>query len=134
MPELSLPNLEQDVRDFYEKVGGKTFPGAPRLPGDKEFLQRLRLINEELTETIEAHTKGDLAGYADGLVDLTYIVIGTAMQSRIPFNECWKEVQRSNMSKVGGHFDNSGKYIKPPTYSPANIEKVLNATNPTDQG
>jgi predicted HAD superfamily Cof-like phosphohydrolase len=37
----------------------------------------------------------------------------------------FREVHRSNMSKIGGYKREDGKWVKPPTYSPAAIEPIL---------
>jgi predicted HAD superfamily Cof-like phosphohydrolase len=37
----------------------------------------------------------------------------------------FQEVHRSNMSKVGGYKREDGKWVKPPTYSPASLDKIL---------
>ena len=37
----------------------------------------------------------------------------------------FREVHRSNMSKVGGYKREDGKWVKPATYSPAVIEPIL---------
>ena len=37
----------------------------------------------------------------------------------------FKEVHRSNMSKVGGYKREDGKWVKPPTYSPASLNNIL---------
>jgi len=39
----------------------------------------------------------------------------------------FREVHRSNMSKVGGHKRADGKWIKPPDYSPACLQPILAA-------
>jgi predicted HAD superfamily Cof-like phosphohydrolase len=38
----------------------------------------------------------------------------------------FQEVHRSNLSKVGGYKRADGKWVKPPTYSPACLEPILN--------
>jgi predicted HAD superfamily Cof-like phosphohydrolase len=39
----------------------------------------------------------------------------------------FKEVHRSNMSKVGGYKREDGKWVKPSTYSPASLDHLLEA-------
>ena len=39
----------------------------------------------------------------------------------------FREVHRSNMSKVGGHKRADGKWIKPPSYSLAHLRPILAA-------
>ena len=35
------------------------------------------------------------------------------------------EIHRSNMTKVGGHKNHYGKWIKPDTYEPPNLEPLI---------
>jgi predicted HAD superfamily Cof-like phosphohydrolase len=37
----------------------------------------------------------------------------------------FREVHRSNLSKVGGYKREDGKWVKPPTYSPADVTSLL---------
>ena len=53
------------------------------------------------------------------------VVYGTAVSYGIDMKPVFQEVQRSNMSKVGGHKREDGKWVKPPTYSPADITPIL---------
>ena len=39
----------------------------------------------------------------------------------------FQEVHRSNVSKVGGYKREDGKWVKPPTYSPACLAPILDA-------
>ena len=41
-----------------------------------------------------------------------------------------QEGYRSNMTKVGGHKREDGKWVKPPTYSPASVAPLLTAQRP----
>ena len=69
----------------------------------------------------------DLAAIAKELADLLYVVYGTAVSYGIDMDPVFREVHRSNMSKVGGYKRDDGKWVKPPTYSPAVIEPILAA-------
>lgn len=64
---------------------------------------------------------------AKELADLLYVVYGTAVSCGIDLEPIFREVHRSNMSKVGGHRRADGKWVKPLTYSPAVIEPLLAA-------
>src|SRR5262249_26226650 len=86
---------------------------------------RERLIQEEFGELKEAMGKRDLAAIAKELADLLYVVYGTAVSYGIDMGPVFREVHRSNMSKIGGYKREDGKWVKPPTYSPAAIEPIL---------
>ena len=80
---------------------------------------------QEFDELKEAFERNDLPHIAKELADLLYVVYGTAISYGIDMEPVFQEVQRSNMSKVGGYKRKDGKWVKPATYSPANIEPIL---------
>ncbi len=90
---------------------------------------RTRLIQEEFDELQEAMKAKDLPNIAKELADLLYVVYGTAVSCGIDMEPIFQEVHRSNMSKIGGHKREDGKWVKPPTYSPADISPILTAQN-----
>jgi len=86
---------------------------------------RIRLIQEEFDELKESMAEGNLAALAKEMADLLYVVYGTAVSYGIDMEPVFREVHRSNLSKVGGYKREDGKWVKPSTYSPANIEPLL---------
>jgi predicted HAD superfamily Cof-like phosphohydrolase len=82
-------------------------------------------MKEEFMELINAMVADSLIEISDGLADLLYVVLGTAVEYGIDIEPIFNEVHRSNMTKVGGHLDKYGKWIKPSTYSPANLKSIL---------
>lgn len=72
---------------------------SPQIPSTKEFDYRLAFIFEEVTELVKGFERNDLPAFADALVDLVWVVLGTAHYAGIPFDALWKEVQRANMEK-----------------------------------
>lgn len=88
---------------------------------------RVRLIQEEFDELKEAMAAGDLAAIAKEMADLLYVTYGTAVSYGIDMEPIFEEVHRSNLSKVGGYKRADGKWVKPPTYSPADIASILEA-------
>jgi predicted HAD superfamily Cof-like phosphohydrolase len=122
-------------------------PSLPTVPSDTTMRLRLELIQEELRELSEAFrvTPGeqitactgnpDLTEIADAIGDLLYVVYGTAVACGIDIGPVFEEIQRSNMSKEwkeGPRIQRSetGKVLKPPTYSPADIKPILEAQKP----
>lgn len=67
---------------------------------DNVVLLRARLIIEEACEIVEAMYERDLELVADGLADLDYVNVGTAISFGIPHDEVFREVHRSNMTKA----------------------------------
>jgi predicted HAD superfamily Cof-like phosphohydrolase len=92
---------------------------------------RVKLIQEEFDELKEALAVEDLSSIAKEMADLLYVVYGTAVSYGIDLDPIFREVHRSNMSKVGGHKREDGKWVKPATYSPAHIEPIVAGQGPT---
>jgi predicted HAD superfamily Cof-like phosphohydrolase len=111
--------------EWLELVRAKTRSNAVYSGNADAFARRIRLITEELAELAEAHVDGDLAAFTDALCDLVWVVLGTAVEAGVPFNEAWAEVRRANMAKVGGKLDASGKLQKPAGWTPPDIAGVL---------
>lgn len=88
----------EDVRLFQEKFQ-IPMSKVPALLDSAAFNFRSGFMAEELSEFIEAHTASDLIGAADALVDLAYVLHGTALMMGLPWELLWKEVQRANMAK-----------------------------------
>lgn len=124
-----------DVGDFNRKFD---LPAVPRPPNhewttphlidENTFLYRLGFLLEELHELQLAYQHRDLPGVADALVDLAYVVYGTAHFMGLPWDALWAEVQRANLAKtpkVGtkrGHRFDVGK---PPDWAPPDVAGVL---------
>src|SRR5690242_520111 len=97
----------------------------PGLIDERTRILRERLIQEEFDELKQAMNHDDLPAIAKELADLLYVVYGTAVSYGIDMNPVFREVHRSNMSKIGGYKREDGKWVKPPSYSPAAIAPLL---------
>jgi predicted HAD superfamily Cof-like phosphohydrolase len=114
------------VQDFHRKFDILIQPAPTNLTDETRQL-RVRLIQEEFDELKESMATGNLASVAKEMADLLYVVYGTAVSYGIDMKPVFQEVHRSNLSKVGGHKRADGKWMKPPTYSPAKLEPILEA-------
>lgn len=115
-----------DVKEWHYKMNLRDSMSDYRTDiVDRVWRGRIRLITEELAELAEAIAKEDWTDFADALADLTWVVLGTAVEFDIPFNDIWNEVKRSNFTKIGGKPDSGGKIMKPEGYSPPNIHAIL---------
>ncbi|RZO98591.1 MAG: phosphoribosyl-ATP diphosphatase [Gammaproteobacteria bacterium] len=88
----------------------------------------MKLISEEYNETLDAFKKSDLVELADGLADMVWVIMGMCNSCGIQFDNVWKEVRASNMSKFvdGKAIKNEyGKIMKPKTYFKPNIKNAL---------
>ena len=119
----------------FDKVGtfmktfGQEVKIKPSFSSDKINKLRIDLIKEELEELTEAMQKKDLLEVADALTDILYVTYGAGHAFGINLDECFNEVQKSNMSKLGNDgkpiYDQSGKVMKGPDYFKPNLKKIL---------
>jgi predicted HAD superfamily Cof-like phosphohydrolase len=111
----------------FHRTFGIMIGDRPAVPDQETRTLRMRLIEEECHELGEALVHQDLTAVAKELADLLYVVYGTAVSCGIDMEPVFREVHRSNMTKVGGHKRADGKWVKPATYSPADLEGILKA-------
>jgi predicted HAD superfamily Cof-like phosphohydrolase len=87
------------------------------------------LILEELMELNDAIDAGDIVEVADALADILYVTAQQAVTLGFPVDALLREVQRSNMSKLGADgkpiYREDGKVLKGPNFSQPDIAKVL---------
>jgi predicted HAD superfamily Cof-like phosphohydrolase len=116
------------VKLFMESFGQQV-KSKPEFPSDDTVKLRIELISEELQELVDACNANDIIEVADALTDILYVTYGAAHSFGIPIDECFKEVQRSNMSKLGEDgkpiYREDGKVMKGPNYSVPNLKNVL---------
>jgi len=119
----------------FEKVGlfmstfGQDIKKKASLSSDKINDLRINLIEEELNEFKEAVSKKDLKEVADALTDILYVTYGAGHAFGINLDDCFEEVQKSNMSKLGDDgnpiYNEQGKVMKGPKYSKPDLKKFL---------
>jgi predicted HAD superfamily Cof-like phosphohydrolase len=98
---------------------------SPSVPDTATRMLRVSLITEESDELRRTLEQQDVVGIAKELADLLYVVYGTAVSCGIDLEPVFREVHRSNMSKINGHKRADGKWVKPPDYCPARIQPIL---------
>ena len=108
---------------------GQEIKKKPSLSSDKINNLRINLIEEELKEFKEAILNKDLKEAADALTDILYVTYGAGHAFGINLDDCFNEVQKSNMSKLGEDgkpiYNQDGKVMKGPKYFKPNLEKFL---------
>ena len=119
----------------FEKVGlfmstfGQDIKKKASLSSDKINDLRINLIEEELNEFKEAVSKKDLKEVADALTDILYVTYGAGHAFGINLDDCFEEVQKSNMSKLGDDgnpiYNKQGKVMKGPKYFKPDLKKFL---------
>ena len=119
----------------FEKVGifmktfGQDVKQSSSFSTDKINKLRVSLIKEELDELIEAMNKKDLVEVADALTDILYVTYGAGHAFGINLDDCFEEVQSSNMSKLGKDgrpiYNDKGKVMKGPNYFKPDLNKFI---------
>ena len=119
----------------FEKVGtfmktfGQDVKQSPSFSSDKINALRVSLIKEELDELIDAMNKKDLVEVADALTDILYVTYGAGHAFGINLDDCFEEVQNSNMSKLDNDgrpiYNDKGKVMKGPNYFKPDLSKFI---------
>ena len=111
------------------KTFGQEVKTKPSLSTDKINKLRLDLIKEELTELTEAMNNKDLLEVADALTDILYVTYGAGHAFGINLDNCFEEVQNSNMSKLDENgkpiYNEHGKVMKGPNYFKPDLSKFV---------
>ena len=117
-----------DVK-FFMKTYGQEVKTKSEFPDKKIVKLRLDLIREELNELTNAVKNDDIVEVADALTDILYVTYGAGHSFGINLDQCFKEVQRSNMSKLGEDgkpiYNENGKVMKGPNYSEPNLKQFI---------
>ena len=126
-----MKNKIKAVQDFHEAFGlGVQHKPVAKLSEQKLKL-RFDLMDEENKEYLEAAESNDLVEVADALGDMLYILCGTILEHGMQYKieEVFNEIQRSNMSKLGGDgkpiYREDGKVMKGPNYFKPDLESIL---------
>ena len=73
--------------------------------------------------------KKDLVEVADALTDILYVTYGAGHAFGINLDECFEEVQNSNMSKLDNNgkpiYNEKGKVMKGPNYFKPDLSKFI---------
>ncbi|MDA9717672.1 nucleoside triphosphate pyrophosphohydrolase family protein [Candidatus Pelagibacter sp.] len=119
----------------FEKVGlfmstfGQELKKKSELSTEKINSLRLSLIQEELEELTKAIKENDILEVADALTDILYVTYGAGHAFGINLDNCFNEVQKSNMSKLGKDgkpiYNEHGKVMKGPDYFKPNLSKFI---------
>lgn len=137
------------VRQFHETYNLPVVTDGPNIENERMHM-RLSLVLEETSELVRAlygekayetiqgairklqtEDEGarDIVEVADALADLTYVVYGMALEAGISLPAVLREVQASNMSKLGEDgkpiYRDDGKVLKGPGFFNPNIKRAL---------
>jgi len=117
-----------DVKTFMQTFGQEVKIKA-EFPKEKIVKLRYNLIKEELNELQNAIKTKDLKEIADALTDILYVTYGAGHAYGIDLDKCFKEVQKSNMSKLGEDgkpiYNEKGKVMKGSKYFEPNLRQFI---------
>jgi len=114
-------NLESMLKEFITKFD---IPKGEFT--DNLVNERIEMLKEELEEIIFAADNWQEVEFLDGLVDLVYFAVGTAVILDYKFNEAFKRVHEANMQKVRAHTERSAvDLIKPPGWVKPNLKDLI---------
>lgn len=112
-----MQSLFEDIKDFHRKFG-LAYDGPPRVLNYTLEKFRVGFMAEELAEYLTDNKDFqkkfiDMANEAlllidspsrekqlDALVDMVYVILGTAYMKGWDFDEAWRRVHEANMKKV----------------------------------
>lgn len=115
------------VKEFMT-ASGQEVNVVPNIPDEATRQLRHSILVEEVMELQYATTHVDAL---DAITDILYVLLGTAHAYGLAdkLEAAFNEVHRSNMTKVMPDGKvlkrEDGKIIKPDTYEPPNLQKVL---------
>ena len=118
----------QKVKTFME-IFGQEVKSKPSFSSEKINDLRYNLIKEELDELKQAIDGKDLLEVADALTDILYVTYGAGHAFGINLDNCFNEVQNSNMSKLDPDgkpiYNDAGKVMKGPNYYKPDLSKFV---------
>ena len=122
-----MTNFEK-VKTFMETFGQEV-KSEPSFSSEKINDLRYNLIKEELDELKQAIDGKDLLEVADAITDILYVTYGAGHAFGINLDNCFNEVQNSNMSKLDDNgkpiYNESGKVMKGPKYFKPDLSKFV---------
>ena len=118
-----------DMVKRFMTTFGQEVKETPELPSEEIQKLRVDLITEELFELKEGIENKDLVEIADALTDILYVTYGAGHAFGLDLDACFKEVQRSNMSKLGEDgkpiYREDGKVMKGKFYSEPDLASII---------
>jgi len=119
-----MPNVFKDQYKFMKACDQSVdkFHGS-------QYNMYVTLIDEEREELEQAINNGDQVEQLDALIDILVVTIGAIHSAGFDAEGAWKEVMRSNFSKVGDDGKvrkrEDGKVLKPIGYSPPQLSEYI---------
>lgn len=101
---------------------------------EKQFKMYCDLINEEVSELIEARNANDKIEMLDALIDIIIVAIGAGHSLGFDLSGAWNEVMKTNFAKIDPITDKvkkreDGKVLKPEGWQAPELENFLKKDN-----
>ena len=120
----NFEKVKKFMQTFEQDVKNKA-----SFPNEKISDLRFALIEEELLELKVALKEKNITEVADALTDILYVTYGAGHAFGINLDQCFDEVQNSNMSKLDENgkpiYNENGKVMKGRNYFKPNLKKLL---------
>ena len=119
-----------NVNEFHQAFGVNVLEN-PDIPERERCELRQNILQEEVDELKKAWEEGNIVEVADALADIHYVLMGTVLEFGLQdkYEEIFKEVHRSNMSKLDMNgkpvYREDGKVIKSELYTKPEIADIL---------
>jgi predicted HAD superfamily Cof-like phosphohydrolase len=114
---------KNDVRIFMDACDQKATDFGPQAE------LYMDLIVEEFKELVVAYGNRNLVEIADACADLKWVIEGLEHTLKIPQQEVWNEVARSNLAKISPNGKvikrEDGKVLKPEGWTPPDIKTII---------
>ena len=127
MSSNEISNFEK-VGDWMEAFGQEVLY-IPTMPDFNLAALRLDLIEEEVQELRDGLGKKSMLEIADALTDILYVVYGAGHAFGLDLDDCFHEVHRSNMTKLGEDgrpmYRDDGKVMKGPNYEEPDLSQFV---------
>lgn len=125
---MSKTNFEM-IMEFRKAFGFNTPKHGFAWPDQKNQELNIALIEEEFKEYREAVSSRNSIEVIDALADLLYVVYAAASSHGINIDGAYREVHRSNMTKLDRFgkpiYDSNGKVVKSELFEEPKLEKFL---------
>lgn len=122
-----MEQTQADVRAFHTKFG-LAVASHPMFPTEQEFILRISLIQEELSEMLVAYRNRNFIDFVDSMGDLKYVVDAVPVVSGVDMEPIMREIQYSNMSKSftldeGGKIQKGVAFVSPRILNLLSVQK-----------
>ncbi len=116
---------EQRLVTEFHRAFSIPIEHVPCVPDEATRALRMHLLQQEYDALHKAFAQQDIAVVAQALAELLYVAYGTAIACGLDMAPIFREIHRSNMTKVGVRQRADGTWLRPAGYSPPRLEPLL---------